>query len=269
MIGGMIRGMNRRLQLAGAIGAVTCGLATPAFAQSGRSATLEVMSEEERRGLSWSEGRAALGGDVRVPVGRFDASARVVTTRDSVRHDGADAVVDLVVGTDWDLGAIQLRTDAIGHVFAGSRTKTDYVEAGVSASYGYGPLYATLGVIGAPSQGAIGGSNLYLYANANAGIPGTPLTVLAELGHSSGSVRDTVRDTVRAGRLRPGGSYSNWRLGLEHRRDRLTVGVDYIGTDIAGTGDAGTDISGTVDASRFADRRNATDRLVGRLQVSF
>lgn len=260
MIGGMIGSMSRRLQLAGAIGAVTCGLVTPAFAQSGRSATLEVMSEEERRGLNWSEGRAALGGDVRVPVGRFDASARVVTTRDSVRHDGADAVVDLVVGTGWDLGAIQLRTDAIGHVFAGSRTKADYVEAGVSASYGYGPLYATLGVIGAPSQRAIGGSNVYLYANANAGIPGTPLTVLAELGHSSGS----VRDTVRAGRLRPGGSYSNWRLGLEHRRDRLTVGVDYVGTDIAGTGDAGTG-----DASRFADRRNATDRLIGRLQVSF
>ena len=245
----------RSLQLAGVVSAVTCGLATPAFARNARSAILEVMSEEERRGLSWSEGRAALGGDVRVPVGQLDASARVVTIRDSVRHDGADAVIDLVVGTGWDLGALRIRTDAIGHVFAGTRTKTDYVEAGASASYGYGPLYATLGVIAAPSQRAIGGSNVYVYANASAGIPGTPLTVLAELGHSSGS----VRDSVRAERLRPGGSYSNWRLGLEHRRDRLTVGVDYIGTDVSGTG----------NASRFADRRHATDRLVGRVQISF
>ncbi|RXD06655.1 hypothetical protein EQZ23_00560 [Sphingomonas sp. UV9] len=247
--------MIRGLQQAGVVGAAICGLAAPAFAQSGRSATLEVMSEEERRGLSWSEGRAALAGDVRVSLGGVDASARVVTTRNSVRHDGADAVIDLVVGTGWELGAVQIRTDAIGHVFAGSRTKTDYVEAAVSASYGYGPLYATLGAIGAPSQRAIGGSNVYVYANANAGIPGTPFTVLAELGHSSGS----VRDPDRAERLRPGGSYSNWRLGLEHRRDRLTVGVDYIGTDVSGTG----------DASRFADGRNATDRLVGHLQVSF
>ena len=64
---------------------------------------------------------------------------------------------------------------------------------------------------------------------------------------------------VRVQRLRPGGSYTNWRLGLEHRRDRLTIGVDYIGTEV----------SRTATASRFADQRNAGDRIVGRIQVSF
>ncbi|WP_244185406.1 TorF family putative porin [Sphingomonas aurantiaca] len=113
----------------------------------------------------------------------------------------------------------------------------------------------TLGAIGAPSQRAIGGSNVYAYANANAGIPGTPFTVLAEVGHSSGS----VRNPNHAERLRPGGDYTNWRLGLEHRRDRLTVGVDYIGTDVSRSG----------EASRFADRRNAADRLIGHVQLSF
>jgi hypothetical protein len=250
--------MMRRLQLAGVL-AATCGSVTPALAQNDPSAGVGigvgVMSEEERRGLGWSQGRAALGGDVRAALGRFDVSARAVTTRNSTRHDGADAVVDLAVGTGWDLGAVRVRTDVVGHVFAGARGRMDYVEAGVSAGYGYGPLYATLGVIGAPSQPAIGGSNVYVYANANAGIPGTPLTVLAELGHSSGS-NDAA---ARAQRLRPGGSYSNWRLGLEHRRDRLTIGVDYVGTDIAGAD----------TADRFADRRNATDRITGRAQISF
>ena len=247
--------MIRRIQLAGVLGVASCGLVTPAFAQDTPAITLEAMSEEERRGLSWTEGRAALGADLRVSRGRLDASARTVTLRNSVRHGGADAVVDLSVGTGWDLGAVQIRTDATGHAFAGARGRMDYVEAGVSASYAYGPLYATIGVIGAPSQRAIGGSNVHIYANANAGIPGTPFTVLAELGHSSGS----VTDPVRAERLRPGGSYSNWRLGLEHRRDRLTIGADYIGTDIARTGTAGS----------FADRRNASDRIIGRVQVSF
>ncbi|MCK8458282.1 TorF family putative porin [Sphingomonas faeni] len=247
--------MIRRVRLAGVLGAASCGLITPAFAQDAGSVTLEMMSEEERRGLSWSEGRAALAGDIRVSRGPLDASARVVTLRNSVRHGGADAVVDLSVGTDWDLGAVRIRTDATGHAFAGARGRMDYVEAGVSASYAYGPLYATVGVIGAPSQRAIGGSNVYVYTNANAGIPGTPLTMLAEVGHSSGS----VRDPIRVERLRPGGSYTNWRLGLEHRRDRLTIGVDYIGTDV----------SRTAIASRFADRRNAGDRIVGRVQVSF
>ena len=247
--------MIRRVRLAGVLGAASCGLITPTFAQDVGSVTLEMMSEEERRGLSWSEGRAALAGDIRVSRGRLDASARVVTLRNSVRHGGADAVVDLSVGTDWDLGAVRIRTDATGHAFAGARGRMDYVEAGVSASYAYGPLYATAGVIGAPSQRAIGGSNVYVYANANAGIPGTPLTMLTEVGHSSGS----VRDPSRVQRLRPGGSYINWRLGLEHRRDRLTIGVDYIGTDV----------SRTATASRFADQRNAGDRIVGRVQVSF
>jgi len=44
--------MIRRVQLAGVLGAVSCGLITPALAQDARPVTLEVMSEEERRGLS-------------------------------------------------------------------------------------------------------------------------------------------------------------------------------------------------------------------------
>ncbi len=247
--------MIRGVRLAGALGAAGCGLTTPAFAQDARPVTLEVMSEEERRGLSWSEGRAALAGDLSVARGRLDASARVVTLRNSARHAGADAVVDLAVGTGWDLGSVRIRTDATGHAFAGARGRMDYIEAGVSASYAYGPLYATAGVIGAPSQRAIGGSNVHVYASANSGIPGTPLTVLGEIGHSSGS----VRDPARVERLRPGGSYTNWRLGLEHRRDRLTIGVDYVGTDVSRSGTIG----------RFADRRNAGDRIVGRAQFSF
>ncbi|MEG3170350.1 TorF family putative porin [Sphingomonas sp. LB3N6] len=247
--------MIRRVRLAGVLGAASCGLIMPAFAQDARPATFEVMSEEERRGLSWSERRAALAGDLRVSRGRLDASARTVTLRNSVRHGGADAVVDLSVGTGWDLGAVRIRTDATGHAFAGARGRMDYVEASASASYAYGPLYATFGVIGAPSQRAIGGSNLYVYATANAGIPGTPLTMLAEIGHSSGS----VSDVVRAERLRPGGSYTNWRLGLEHRRNRLAIGVDYVGTDI----------SRTNRESQSSDRYSHEDRVIGRVQLSF
>ncbi|WP_235535259.1 TorF family putative porin [Sphingomonas sp. Leaf339] len=213
------------------------------------------MSEEERRGLSWSEGRAAMAGGLRVSLGQFDASARTVTLRKSVRHDGADAVVDILVGTGWNLGAVQLRTNAAGHVFAGALRPMDYVEADVSASYAYGPLYVTIGAIGAPSQRSIGGSNVHFYANANAGIPGTPFTMLAEIGHSSGK----VRDAVRAARLRPGGDYSNWRLGLQHRHARLTIGVDYIGTDVSRS-----DI-----ANRFADQPNSGDRIIGRVQILF
>jgi hypothetical protein len=131
----------------------------------------------------------------------------------------------------------------------------DYVELGATAGYGYGPVYATLGVAVAPSQDAIGGSNVHLHADANAGIPGTPFTLLAGLGHSSGG----IIGPRRAQRLRPGGSYLDWRLGVEHRRDRLTFGIAYFSSGVAPADAIG----------RFVDGRNAGDRLVGRAQLSF
>jgi uncharacterized protein (TIGR02001 family) len=233
--------------------------AVPAAAQdvpsAGVTATAEVTSDEVRHGLSWSGGRAAIAGGLRGSLGALDGSVRAVTLRESPRHAGAAAVVDLRAGTGWDLGAIRLDATATGHLFAGARGRMDYVELGATAGYGYGPLYAALGVAVAPSQDAIGGSNVHLRADASAGIPGTPFTVLAGLGHSSGS----VTDPLRAERLRPGGSYLDWRFGVEHRRDRLTFGIDYLGTDVAQADALG----------RFADARHASDRLVGRAQLSF
>ena len=241
------------------LGLIAAGCATPAAAQdvpsAGVTATAEVSSDEVRRGLSWSGGRAALAGEVRGSLGAIDGAVRAVTLRDSPRHAGAEAVVDLTAGTGWDVGAVRLNASATGHLFAGARGLMDYVELGATAGYGYGPIYATLGVMLAPSQDAIGGSNVHLRADANAGIPGTPFTVLAGLGHSSGS----VSNPLRAERLRPGGSYSDWRLGVEHRRNRLTVGLDYLGTDVTRAEAFGP----------FADARHAGDRLVGRVQLSF
>ena len=247
----MIRGLSLSAALSVAIGAFIA----PASAQNTTAVTAEAMSDEVRRGLSWSGGRAAAAGDVQISLGPIDASARAVTTRASRRHGGADGVVDLALGTGWDLGAFRLRAEAIGHVFAGARGRMDYVEVGASASYGIGPLYSTLGIAVAPSQRAIGGSNVHIYANASAGVPGTPFTILAGLGHSSGN----ARDGTRAQRLRPGGDYLNWRLGLERRGERLTLGIDYIGTNVSRRDSFG----------EFADPRHAGDKLVGRAQVTF
>ena len=227
----------------------------PAMAQSAVSGGIEASTDNARRGISWSEGRVALAGDAFASIGPIDASARVATTRGSDRAAGADAVFDLSLGTGWDMGAVRMRATATSHLFAGARTNMDYVELGGSGSYSYGPLQLTLGGMFAPSQRAIGGSNLYVYADANAGIPGTPLTVIASLGHSSGS----VDDPVRAQRLRPGGSYADWRLGVEHRKGVLTLGVDYIGTDISRADAFGP----------YADARHARDRVMGRVRLDF
>jgi hypothetical protein len=226
---------------------------TPVLAQSSLSAGVEAASDEARRGLSWSGGRAVGSADVTVGSGPVDASARLVTLRGSTRHGDADAVADLALGAEWDVGAIRLRPAATAHLFAGARGKMDYFELGTSGSVTYGPMQVIGGVTFAPPQDAIGGSNLFIHASANAGVPGTPFTVVADLGHSSGSVDDPLRSQ----RLRPGGAYANWRIGIERRRGPLTLAVDYIGTDISRT-DAG---------APFADARHTGDRVIGRARL--
>lgn len=247
--------MTSRRRMAIVAGALAATLAPPANAQLAPAATIEIGSDEARRGLSWTQGRAAASAEGRLSAGPVDGSARIVTLRDSARHDGADVVVDLSLSTGWTLGAVRVQAEGASHLFAGARGGMDYHEIGASAGYGIGPLYATIGTMVAPSQRAIGGSNVYLYAAANAGIPGTPFTVLTRLGRSSGK----VDDPDRARRLRPGGTYVDWRLGIEHRRDALTLGLDYIGTDIDRDRPSG----------RFADLAHSGDRLVGRVQYAF
>ncbi|HEX8382089.1 MAG TPA: TorF family putative porin [Sphingomonas sp.] len=231
----------------------TAAVVTPVLAQSSMAAGVEAASEEARRGLSWSRGRAVGSADVAVRSGPVDASARLVTLRGSTRHGNADAVADVAIGAEWDLGAMRLRPAATVHLFTGARGKMDYFELGTSGSFTYGPVQLIGGVTFAPPQDAIGGSNLFIHASANAGIPGTPLTVIADLGHSSGSVDDPLRSQ----RLRPGGAYANWRIGVERRRGPLTLAVDYIGTDVSRTD---TEVP-------FADARHAGDRIIGRARL--
>lgn len=247
--------MMKGRRMAAIAGVLACTLPASVYAQRAPAATVEGGSDEVRRGLSWTAGRAAASAEGQISAGPIDGSARIVTTRSSPRHDGAGVVVDLALSTGWDLGAVRLRAEAASHLFAGARSGMDYHEVGISAGYGIGPLYATVGTMVAPSQRAIGGSNVYLYAAANAGIPGTPFTLLTRLGRSSGDV-DHV---ARAQRLRPGGRYVDWRLGIEHRRNALTLGLDYTGTDIDRDG----------PSNRLADFAHSGDRLVGRVQFAF
>jgi len=235
-------------------GVLTIAAAAPVAAQTRPSVGVEAASDEVRRGLSWSGGRAAVSADAAATLGPVDALARVATTRGSARHGGADAAVDLTLGTGTDWGAFQLRATATGHLFAGARGDMDYVEAGGSGTVSYGPARLTAGASYAPAQDAIGGSNLFVYAAADAGIPGTPLTVSAEIGHSSGQ----VDDQLRAQRLRPGGDYANWRLGIERRRGPLTLALDYLGTDIDRRNAIGP----------FADARHAGERIVARVRFA-
>ena len=232
-----------------ALPALMAGIATAqaqGMSDSGApSFGVEATTDEVRRGLSWSDGKASVSADGAVSFAGFDLSARVAATRGAVRHLGADAVTDLTLARRWTIGLIDLSALVSGHLFAGATDTAHYAELGLGASYALGPARVGTGVRYAPRQGAIGGDNLYLYGDAALGIPATPFSLSASVGHSRGS----VRDPARAARLRPDGAYTDWRLGADYARGPLLIGLDYTGTDVKG-GQAG-------------------DRVIGRVRLSF
>lgn len=238
-----------------AAGALALAAAQSVDAQTALSGNVEVLTDERRRGISWSEGAAAIAGEARADVGAINAGLRLVTLRRSPRSSGADGVADADIGTGWDLGPVRARVRGTVHLFLGAAERADYGEIGGDLSYSLGPAQVAIGASYAPDQAAIGGDNLYMFVTGNVGIPGTGLTVTGAAGRSSG----TADDPRRAARLRPGGRYADWQLGIEHVAGPLTLGLDYLGTDIRRS-----DI-------RFpmADAGHSGDAVIGRARLSF
>lgn len=243
----------RNIVLAALLGG---SMASPLLAQERPSIGVELNSDENRRGLSWSGGRVSPSADIFATQGPFEASGRIVALRESDRHGGAGVVGDLSVGASTLVGPVTLRGRVTGHLFGGAGFDADYVELGGSVAYTLGPVQVNAGADYAPSQSAIGGDNLYLHAGAQAGIPGTPWTVLAGVGHSTGK----TDDPFRAARLRPGDDYSDWRIGVEHVTGPVTLGLDYVGTDVS---------ERAASAFVLADARHSGDRIVGRVRFGF
>ena len=65
-----------------------------------------------------------------------------------------------------------------------------------------------------------------------AGVPGTPFTLSARIGRSSGQ----VSDPSRAARLRPDGAYWDYGIGVDYLKERWTAGLRFADSNIAGPG---------------------------------
>ncbi|WP_375249408.1 TorF family putative porin [Sphingomonas sp.] len=247
-----------RLYAAALFGAAAVASPFPAaVAQVTPHASIELSTDERRRGISWSDGDVAPAAAARLdlPAG-FDIGARVTGLRASARHGGADAVVDATLGYSRYAGAIRLDGFVTGHLFAGGIERLDYLEVGGGASYSLGPAELGAEARYAPSQSAIGGDNLYLALRGRVGVPATPYSITGSVGRSSGG----VDDPERAARLRPLGRYHDWSVGVQRITGPVTLGLEYTGTDISDDGP---------DPTRFADRRNAGDRITARVALGF
>ncbi|TCM21340.1 uncharacterized protein (TIGR02001 family) [Novosphingobium sp. PhB165] len=99
--------------------------------------------------------------------------------------------------------------------------KIEYFETTAKLTHDFGPLRGTLGSGYSWDQAALGGDHLYLFGEAAAPIPGTPVTLRAHGGRSKGALSP-----------KPGGYY-DWSLGADVAVSKLTFNLSYIDTDLS------------------------------------
>jgi hypothetical protein len=219
--------------------ALLIAAAAPAAAAS---LGVEASTDLRRRGLSWSDGSPAIEGWATVPVtGGLSVEGGAATLRGSARHGGADLLAEAALRYTRQSGAFSWWADVQGLGFVGASGQ-NYGQLRTGAAFGIGPVQLSGIASWAPPQVAIGGSNVYVGGSVNIGIPATPLTLRASAGHSTG----TDDGSGRAGRLRPGGDYSDFRFDADYVLGPVTLGASITTTTTAaGPGDRFADHAGT------------------------
>jgi hypothetical protein len=205
-------------------------LAVRPRASPGLAATFgaEATTDLRRRGLSWSDGKPALEAFASVPLtGGLSLEAGAATLRQSPRHGGADLLIEAALRYTHQIDAWTLSAQVQGLGFAGAEDQ-NYAQLRGAIARTIGPVQLQASADWAPPQSAIGGSNLYLAGRASTGIPGTPLTIAAGIGRSTG----TDDGSGRAARLRPGGSYTDYRLDADYIIGAVSLGASLTATSI-------------------------------------
>lgn len=121
----------------------------------------------------------------------------------------------------------------------------NYFEPYASAGFALGPASATVGVAYAWDQDSLGGDNLYLYTDLEAGLPNTPITISGHLGYTDG----VLAPPLLAGTGDDTGF--DYSIGASASYGILSLGVSYVGVD-------GPSIDGFTD-----------DAVVATLSASF
>lgn len=242
------------------LGALMLATTAPAMAQETAPAPavtvtggVTLTSDYRFRGLTQSKEDVAVQGTVNVNHDSgFYAGVWASTIDDSVSLPGyGDAEIDLYAGytKSFDSG-VGVDVGLLYYYYPGgaSGVDTDFFEPYASLTYTLGPVSAKVGANyswgGQP--GLADNDSLYLRADASVGIPNTPLSVTAHIGHTDGQL----------GILAPDGDYTDWALGVEATHKFIKAGIQYVDTDI--TSRAG-----------YADAVGADPTLLGYVTLSF
>lgn len=230
--------------------------ATPAFAQDVTdppepvtvSGSVTLASDYRFRGVSQTNKEVAVQGGATVAhesglYGGFWGS----NLAGWGTFGGANLELDLFAGYKVPIGdGGALDVGLTWYMYPGGADETDFFEPYAKLSGTAGPFNVTAGVAYAPPQQALGRyysteadaaagvyndegdeeDNLYLWGDAAAGLPGTPLTAKAHIGYSDGNRGLGSNATSVA----PTGGYWDWLLGLDASWRNLTLGLANVDT---------------------------------------
>lgn len=187
-----------------------------------------LVSDYRYRGVSLSDERPALQASL---TWEHDSGVYGNLWGSTIKEDGESikGEVDLTAGYAAELPlGVSLDLSATYYAYPGDRD-FNYFEATALVARPFGPVTAHAGLSFAPRQDALAGedgstrSNRYLFAGASFEVPGTPVTLAAQLGHERGAFD-----------LNPGGGKTDWSASAELALDRLRIGLAFVGTDAPG-----------------------------------
>jgi uncharacterized protein (TIGR02001 family) len=231
-----------------AIAAASLLAAMPAAAQEEPpkpvtvSGNVALVSDYRFRGVSQTDKQVALQGGATVThESGVYAGAWASNLSGWGTFGGANLELDLYAGFKKPIASgTNIDVGLTWYMYPGGADTTDFAEPYVKLSTTIGPANLLAGVAYAPKQKALGNfsntpesrgqaqDNLYIWGDASVGIPRTPLTAKAHLGHSNGNPGLGPNGTS----VTPTGEYFDWSLGVDYVIGPVTLGVSYVDTDI-------------------------------------
>jgi len=217
-----------------AAAAMAAGLATPAAVMAQEeesfpkiSGTAAFVSDYRWRGVSLSNKDAAVQASIQLTTkpGFFIAVwgssiAEYGATEDSA---GATTEIDLYGGWSGPLGPTTATIGILSYLYPGGSGVNAFEFYGTIAG-SFGPANLTVGLNWAPDQKNLTRSSRYVFGTVGVGIPDTPITVKASVGHERGSfvVDGSGRTTQKF----------DYLVGVDVTWKMLTLGGAFIGNDL-------------------------------------
>ena len=184
------------------------------------------VSDYRFRGISQTDRRPAIQGSFTLAHASGLYGSVWGSSIDDYVASGADQEIDFIAGYRRTFGGTTIDAGLLYYYYPGSGgVNSDFAEPFVSVAQTLGPVTAKATASYAPKQSALtvgNGSedNFYLAGDLSAGIPATPLTLNAHVGHSFGPSYLSIGD-----------EYTDWSLGATYAVSALTFGLSYVDTD--------------------------------------